>query len=84
MRLSAKASRRQGAFGDPGSGAEKVTAGLAPFVPQTAVKSGRRSQPRQETVTLSPSASPWLRLAVTAKESSHSSPSCLSQETGAG
>ena len=58
-------------FGDPGSGAEKVTTGLAPFLAQTATKSHRKSQPQQETVTLSLSISLWLSSGVTVRERSH-------------
>lgn len=58
-------------FGDPGSGAEKVTNGLAPSLAHTPTKSCHKSQPQQETVTLSLSVSLWLSSGVTVRESSH-------------
>lgn len=58
-------------FGDPGSGAEKVTTVLLPFLAQTAMKSHHKPQPQQETVALSLSISLWLSSGVTGRQSSH-------------
>lgn len=60
VRFSAKVGWRLGAFGDPGSRAEKVTTGLAPSLAQTPTKNRHKSQPQQEAVTLRLSAFGWV------------------------
>lgn len=75
MRFSAKAGWRLGAFGDPGSGAEKVTTGLAPSLAQTPMKNHHKSQPAGDSDARSVSL--WLSSGVAGRES-------CSLEKGAG